>query len=60
MLLQVLFHVLVDHVELHLQGELVPDGGLFDAGRVGQYCGRQTGVGGVYEGHGGQGRVHLQ
>ena len=58
LLLQGLVHVLVEHVELRLQGELVPDGSLFGAGGVGRDLGSRTWVGRFYEGRGGQGRVH--
>ena len=60
LLLQVLVNVLVDHVELRLQVELVLDCGLLDYGGVGWYHGSQTRVGDFYNGSSGQGCVHHQ
>ena len=58
LLLQGPVHMLVEHVDICLLGELVPDGGLFDADGVGQDCRHWTRVGGFYENRGGQGHVH--
>ena len=49
LMLQGLVHVLVDHVELRLLVELVLDGGLMDAGRVGWDHGSRTKFGDFYK-----------
>ena len=46
LLLWGLVHVGAQQVQFCIQGELVPDEGLFDAGGVWQYGRRQTEVGG--------------
>ena len=60
LMLKVFVHVLVYHVDLCLQVDLVLYGGLLDAGGVGWDHGSRTRVWYFYKGSGGQGRVHHQ
>ena len=50
LLIQGLFHILVEHVELRFQGELLPDGCLVDTVGVGQDHWGPIGFGGFTNG----------
>ena len=50
MLLEGFVYVLTERVQFRIQGELVPDVGLFDPGRVCHDLWRRIGIGGFGEG----------